>query len=45
MMRGRIKGFCHGITTIHHSGWYSYTMAGSDTTVVQGVNAPDKQYL
>ena len=21
MVCGRIKGFCHGITTIHHSGW------------------------
>ena len=21
MVRGHIKGFCHCITTIHHSGW------------------------
>ena len=35
MVRGRIKGFCHGITTIHHS----YTMAVSYTMVAKGVNA------
>ena len=37
MVRGRIIGFCHGIAYTTVSG--SYTMAGSYTMVVQGVNA------
>ena len=38
MVRGRIKGFCHGIATIHQVAG-SYTMAGSYMMVAKGVNA------